>query len=203
MELITRKRLSGVSALVFIVYISLVIYFVFFSDHYGRVTGFTEFRYNLTPFAEINRYLTYKESFTFENLITNLAGNILVFAPMGILIPIIRRKKTGFFYVLFLTLLFSLFIETVQLFTKVGVFDVDDLIMNTVGGVLGYILFLIARAYYRYRNRIRYGQTETNVPIKVKNSGYTPAKTGGVRQPTAKTFRRSASKYKEVNGRKR
>ena len=203
MEIITRKRLSGASTLVFIVYISLVLYFVFFSDHYGRVTGFTEFRYNLTPFAEINRYLTYKESFTFENLITNLAGNILVFAPLGILVPVMRRKKTGFFYVFFLTLFFSLFIETVQLFTKVGVFDVDDLIMNTVGGVVGYIIFCIVRAYYRHRYRIRYAEQEKeNKEKKIKNPS-APVRAGGVKQPTAKTFRRSTSKYREVNGRKR
>ena len=203
MELITRKRLSGVSALVFMIYISMVIYFVFFSDHYGRVIGFTEFRYNLTPFAEINRYLTYKELFTWENLITNLAGNILVFVPFGILIPIIRRKKTGFFHIFFLTLFFSLFIETVQLFTKVGVFDVDDLIMNTVGGILGYFLILIVKVYYRIYHRIRYGTMEREVFIKPKNNSYHPEGMGGVRQPTAKTFRRSVSKYKGINGRKR
>ena len=203
MELSTRKRLSGASALVLIVYISLVIYFVFFSDHYGRVTGFTEFRYNLTPFAEINRYLTYQESFTFENLITNLAGNILVFAPLGILIPIIRRKKTGFFYVFFLSLFFSLFIETVQLFTKVGVFDVDDLIMNTVGGILGYIIYWIVRIAYRIQHRIRYGSMPKETEMRVKNNTSNLPKAGGVKQPTAKTFRRSTSKYREVNGRKR
>ena len=203
MELRTRKRLSGAGTLVFIVYISLVIYFVFFSDHYGRVTGFTEFRYNLTPFAEINRYLTYKESFTFENLITNLAGNILVFAPLGILVPIIRRKKTGFFSIFFLTLFFSLFIETVQLFTKVGVFDVDDLIMNTIGGVLGYILFCIAKVCYRIYIRMKYGIETKEVEIKAKKTSSGPARAGGVKQPTAKNFRRSGSKYNQINGRKR
>lgn len=199
----TRKRLSGAGTLVFIVYMSLVLYFVFFSDHYGRVTGFTEFRYNLTPFAEINRYLIYQESFTWENLITNLAGNILVFAPLGVLIPIIRRKKTGFFYVLFLTLFISLFIETVQLITKVGVFDVDDLIMNTVGGVLGYLAFSIARLWYRYRYRIKYGTQvrKVNRRIKVKNQEKPAEKP--YPNPTAKTFRRSTSKDTRVNGRKR
>ena len=203
MELITRKRLSGAGTLVFIVYISLVLYFVFFSDHYGRVTGFTEFRYNLTPFSEINRYLIYRESFTWENLITNLAGNILVFAPFGILVPIIRRKKTGFFYVFFLTLCFSLFIETVQLVTKVGVFDVDDLIMNTVGGILGYLIVWFGKIYYKLQYRLRYEKMPEETEVKVKKNKAAPKNAGGVRQPTAKTFRRSQSKYREVNGRKR
>ena len=203
MEIIARKRLSWAGALVFIVYISLVLYFVFFSDHYGRVTGFTEFRYNLTPFSEIHRYLTYREAFTWENLITNLAGNILVFVPFGILVPIIRRKKTGIFYVFFLTLFFSLFIETVQLFTRVGVFDVDDLIMNTVGGVLGYSIIWIGKVYYRIQYRIRHGKVLNEAEVKVKKHKSDSPKAGGVRQPTAKTFRHSQSKYREVNGRKR
>ena len=155
MKLTTRKRISGISALVLIIYICMVIYFVFFSDHYGRVTGFTDFRYNLTPFAEIHRYLTYKDSFTVENLVTTLAGNVLVFAPFGMLVPIIRRKKTYALNVLLATLLLSFFIESVQFFTKVGVFDVDDLIMNTIGGVLGYLMYGIAKINYRICSAVK------------------------------------------------
>ena len=201
--MITRKRLSGAGMLVFIIYISMVLYFVFFSDHYGRVTGFTEFRYNLTPFAEINRYLTYRESFTWENLITNLAGNILVFVPFGMLIPIIRRKKTGFFYIFFMTFLFSLFIESVQLITRVGVFDVDDLIMNTVGGILGYSVAWIGRLYYKIWYHIKHGTGIEKPEVKTKKNYDTLPKTGGVRQPTAKSFRNTRSTYRGVNGRKR
>lgn len=151
----TRRRLSIVGILVFILYISILIYFVFFSDHYGRTTGFSEFRYNLTLFAEIRRYVNHREYFTWENLLTNLLGNILVFAPMGILLPIMRRKKTGFFTVLFASFGLSLFIETVQLIFRVGVFDVDDLLMNTVGGILGYWIFLIGRRRYRRKHRTK------------------------------------------------
>lgn len=203
METMARKRLSGVSALVFIIYIYLIIYFVFFSDHYGRVTGFTEYRYNLIPFAEINRYLTYRESFTWENLATNLAGNILIFVPFGMLLPIIRMKKTGFFYVTFQTFLFSCFIETVQLFTKVGVFDVDDLIMNTVGGMIGYLVFYILRDHYRHPHRGRSVRIKKEAVKKMKNKNSNPVKPGGIRQPTAKTFRHSASRYKGSNVRRR
>ncbi len=197
----TRKRLSGVSTLVFILYISLVIYFVFFSDHYGRVTGFTEFRYNLTPFAEIRRYLTYKEFFTWENLITNLAGNILAFAPFGVLVPLMRRR-TGFWYTTFITLFFSLFIETVQLATRVGVFDVDDLIMNTVGGVCGYLTYRLIRLWYRFREGTLFEEEE---PIEKKRRRKKQLKTYETvyQNPTAKVFRQSEAKRTEVNGRKR
>lgn len=145
----TRKQLSLVSLIVLIVYICILIYFVFFSDHYGRVTGFTDYRYNLKPFAEINRYLTYNHYFTWENLLTNLAGNILVFAPIGFLVPIIKKQGVNLFTIFRISFLLSLFIETVQLVFRIGVFDVDDLIMNTVGGVLGFIGFKVVQRLYR------------------------------------------------------
>ena len=166
----TRKQLSRSGSLVFIVYICILIYFVFFSDHYGRATGFTEFRYNLTLFAEINRYLNNTEYFTWENLLTNLAGNILIFAPMGILIPIMRKKRTGVFTVTFSSFLLSLFIETVQLVSRVGVFDVDDLFMNTIGGILGYIVFRIGMAFLRRKYRKR-RQNNQKKAVKKRKSG--------------------------------
>lgn len=148
MKKITRKHLSLMSLIVFIIYICVLIYFVFFSDRYGRVEGFSEYRYNLTLFMEIHRYLEYTDYFTWENLITNLAGNILVFSPMGILVPIFMKRRVGFLYITGASFLLSFFIETVQLVFKIGVFDVDDLLMNTVGGMIGYIVYGIIRLIY-------------------------------------------------------
>ena len=145
----TRKQLSLVSLIVLIGYICVLTYFVFFSDHYGRVSGFTDYRYNLIPFAEINRYLTYNHYFTMENLLTNLAGNILVFSPIGFLVPIIKKEGVNIFTVFRISFLLTLFIETVQLVFRIGVFDVDDLIMNTMGGVVGFVCFKLVQRLYR------------------------------------------------------
>ena len=43
----------------------------------------------------------------------------------------------------------SLCVEIIQLFTRVGSFDVDDILLNTIGGVLGYIIFLICNGIRR------------------------------------------------------
>lgn len=150
MKKITRKHLSLASLIVFIIYISVLIYFVFFSDRYGRLEGYSEYRYNLTPFMEIHRYLEYSDYFTWENLITNLAGNILVFSPMGILIPIFMKRRVGILYIGGASFLLSFFIETVQLVFKIGVFDVDDLMMNTAGGLIGYLVYRISQTVYRF-----------------------------------------------------
>ena len=47
---------------------------------------------------------------------------------------------------------FSLLIECIQLGSKVGSFDVDDMILNTLGGSLGYLCFWVARKWKKRRN---------------------------------------------------
>ena len=77
--------------------------------------------------------------------------NMLLFVPFGCLLPYnisLWRTKTGvkckhFKKVLLIGLLISLSIEICQLLFKVGVFEVDDLVKNTMGTGLGYIFFLI------------------------------------------------------------
>lgn len=81
--------------------------------------------------------------------ILNLIGNLLVFFPFGFLIPIWRTKKTGLIRIIIYSFLGSLCIETLQLVTRVGVFDVDDLLLNTLGGVLGWIGYLIMLWLFR------------------------------------------------------
>ena len=50
---------------------------------------------------------------------------------------------------MFYSLLLSLGVEVMQLITRVGSFDVDDIFLNTLGGVLGYIIFVICNAIRR------------------------------------------------------
>ena len=43
----------------------------------------------------------------------------------------------------------SLLVEVLQLVTKVGSFDVDDLLLNTVGGILGFLIYKLAVHFFR------------------------------------------------------
>ena len=143
----SRKRLGSLSRLILILYGCVVIYFVLFSDRLGRVDGYSTYRYNLVPFEEIRRFIIYRNYVSIEAFLLNLFG-ILVFFPIGFLVPIWRLEKTGCIRIIIYTFLFSLCIETLQLVTKVGVFDVDDLMMNTFGGLLGWISYCIIRFIY-------------------------------------------------------
>lgn len=124
-------------------YIVAMTYFLFWGDDRDVMI---DYRYNLEPFKEIMRFYKFRNIVGIYSFILNIAGNILAFMPFGFLIPIVVDGKSGFFKTSALSFLFTLCIEITQLVTKLGVFDVDDIILNTCGGVAGYIFYTVYRA---------------------------------------------------------
>lgn len=147
----TAKRIRRAGGALFVIYLLLLIYFLFFAESYGRANGLAEYRYNLVPFREIRRYVRYPKVLGAYAVITNLAGNIIGFLPFGAILPVLNRKMRSFWKILLLSFEFSAVVEVTQLIWKVGCFDVDDIILNTVGGMIGYGVFLICN---RLRRRI-------------------------------------------------
>jgi glycopeptide antibiotics resistance protein len=120
-------------------YISLVLFisFVGFGMTYPRLDGsFTGVRHNIIPFTTIGTYLFNINSYNLDTWFYNTFGVMLLFFPIGILISILFSKLKKALIVVFI-LMFSVTIESVQYLTQFGVFDVDDMVLNTVGGVLG------------------------------------------------------------------
>lgn len=139
----------------FLLYVIFLIYFLFLAEWYGRTGVSEEYRYNLELFREIKRFIVYREQLGTFAVLTNLAGNIVIFVPYGFFISMASRSR-GFFKTLFFSMGLSLCVEITQLFTRVGSFDVDDILLNTIGGVIGYIIFLICNGVRRrhdVRNR--------------------------------------------------
>lgn len=128
----------------FVLYILALIYFLFFSEKYGRIaTQDREYRYNLVPFVEIRRFWVYRKQLGFLAVFTNLFGNVAGFLPFGFMIPLIWHRMRSGWLITLMGFGFSVSVEIIQLFVKVGSFDVDDMILNTVGTALGYLLFFI------------------------------------------------------------
>ncbi|MDD3339539.1 MAG: VanZ family protein [Lachnospiraceae bacterium] len=140
----TKKYIRVAGRVLFVLYILLLAYFLFFAEWYGRgmrVEG--EYHYNLHLFREISRYWKYQERLGFMAVFLNLAGNVIGFIPLGFILPVIHHRYKHIWLVTLLGFTFSLFVETIQLFVRVGSFDVDDMLLNTLGTVIGYICFLI------------------------------------------------------------
>ena len=97
---------------------------------------------NFIPFKTIKMYIEYADRL---NSFENLAGNILAFIPFGLMFPIVRARKKGFADVLLNALVFVIGIEVFQLFSAFGAFDVDDIILNCFGVILGYIVYRKSR----------------------------------------------------------
>ncbi|WP_434748123.1 VanZ family protein [Paenibacillus amylolyticus] len=97
---------------------------------------------NLTPFQEIKRDWCSLSVHHRSGTAIHLVGNILAFVPLGVLITGLLRHTffTGI-HVLVLSFLLSLGYEGTQLLTGIGIFDVDDLMLNTFGGMIGYLLY--------------------------------------------------------------
>lgn len=95
---------------------------------------------NFVPFKTISTYLTamFTGSINIDIPIKNLLGNLVMFLPMGIYLPyyIKRLNKVGSFTLSMIVLLFV--IEVTQLVTRRGSFDIDDLILNVVGALIGF-----------------------------------------------------------------
>ncbi len=74
----------------------------------------------------------------------NVAGNLIAFVPLGFLVPALRRDWRSLILVAALSFAASVLIELIQYLSAQRVADVDDVFLNTLGGILGYVAFLIA-----------------------------------------------------------
>lgn len=93
---------------------------------------------NFTPFKTIRMYIEYSYML---NSFENIVGNIVVFVPFGFLFPYVHKWGRNFLIMLVNVFLFVLGIEVFQLFSAFGAFDVDDIILNCFGAVLGYMAY--------------------------------------------------------------
>lgn len=120
------------------IYLACLIYFMFFSESYGRTIVQQEYHYNLVPLREIWRFIKYRHVLGWGAVLINVVGNVAVFVPFGGAVPALFPKVQSFVQVMILSFSASLLAETMQLILKVGCFDVDDLLLNTLGGCIGY-----------------------------------------------------------------
>ena len=145
---VTSKR---VFKLLFAVYIVVVIKVIIFKYPFAQLRAIADTwqkgvileglgTANFVPFHTIKMYIDYAYKL---NSVENLAGNILVFVPFGFLFPMVSRDGEKFSVMFANAFTFVLGIETFQLFSAFGAFDVDDILLNCLGAALGFGLYKI------------------------------------------------------------
>jgi glycopeptide antibiotics resistance protein len=104
---------------------------------------------NFKPFATLrNQIQNIKTGYA----LWNIAANTVCFIPFGFMLPLISLKRTGVLMTTLWGMLFSVVIEFLQYAFNLGLFDVDDIILNTIGVLLGYIFIYIIWKI-RYKNK--------------------------------------------------
>jgi glycopeptide antibiotics resistance protein len=84
----------------------------------------------------------------------NLLGNIIAFGPLGFLLPIAISKMNKLKQIFVISAAFSLILEVVQLITGLGQFDVDDIILNVLGSILGFIIYKTIKGIFYKKSSI-------------------------------------------------
>lgn len=106
---------------------------------------------NFMPFRTIKMYIDYAYKL---NSVENLAGNVLVFMPLGFLLPLVSEELQRFSEVFINVFTFVLGIEVFQLFSAFGAFDVDDILLNCLGAAIGYGCYKAAVAVFKKKKGI-------------------------------------------------
>ncbi|MBT2579233.1 VanZ family protein [Bacillus sp. ISL-8] len=97
---------------------------------------------NLIPFRSIIRYLTEFDSYNLDIVLMNTLGNVIIFIPFGFLLPLLFKQINNVKMASKIFIKFILLIESLQLLTFTGVFDIDDIILNMLGALIGYGSFI-------------------------------------------------------------
>lgn len=103
-----------------------------------------QLKYNLVPFETIIlflRALAHSGGGMRTHALINLAGNVVMFLPLGYLLGAIWPSQRKWSRIFRTTLAIMLAVELTQMLTLVGSFDTDDLILNILGSLAGYGLF--------------------------------------------------------------
>ena len=135
--------------LLFWIYCALMLVLLFWrtpnrgpAPYLERVLGMV----NLVPFETIRRYLRLLDSraLVFIRMaVVNLFGNVIMFVPLGLLLPVAYPRTARWWKILLITAGAVIAVEITQVLTLLGTCDIDDLILNLLGAAIGYGCFQI------------------------------------------------------------
>lgn len=126
---------------ILIIYTAVILFFLFFGvGRPGAAVDNHEYQFNFIPNITSFSFPTFSDLKYFPHGFFEL-GNFLGFIPFGIFIPMIFRCKFTKFISIFILLI--LLIETIQMLTFLGRFDINDIIMNSLGAVVGFSAYKI------------------------------------------------------------
>ena len=104
-------------------------------------------RYNLYPFKTIMEFILNSSKYNFKVIFINLVANIITFVPLRFFITLLFRRNLKLINTFLSCLFIIICIEIGQFILNVGVLDIDDIILNTLGCILGFMFYKIVRKF--------------------------------------------------------
>ena len=145
----TMKNADRIAKIAFILYIALMLWLLFgqrvSNDVQGGYWDELSQNINLVPFRTIGRYIDrlYNSAGKLNHqAVINLGGNVIMFIPLGFLLPFVSDRAKGLKNCFVMTFVLLMLVETVQLFTLLGSFDIDDLLLNMIGIFMGWMAYI-------------------------------------------------------------
>lgn len=131
-----RKGLNILFGIIIVFYVVMMmdLFFRFNVLHAGGDTISRD--YNFIPFRTILNYLTSMAHMSKSRVMSNVLGNIIIFVPYGTYLQMLRKEMPVWKGAV-LTAATSVCIEAVQLAFGIGACDIDDVILNFLGGLIG------------------------------------------------------------------
>ncbi len=142
-----RKRIDKIQKNAFIVLSSYTVVLLYFTV-LGRYSK-SYYRYETEIFAAYRQYFETAD----KNVLIMIIINLLMMIPISFLLCMVIKSKCKYLWVMLISVSLSLLIEVLQLVTRCGTFEVDDLINNTVSTVLGILIYLITKPFLKKLKR--------------------------------------------------
>lgn len=154
MKQIKAAKITAI--LLFILYAAVMLYLLFFrrlllnghalpaeQDYFRALAD----RFEPVPFRTVTEFIGRVEKISVSDLaFRNLVGNVVLFIPLGIFLPLIFPKQRRLPVLLITVAGIISIVELTQMFTLLGTCDIDDLILNTAGAAAGFGIYkLICR----------------------------------------------------------
>ena len=153
---------------IFLIYCFVLVYVLFLSRGTRDGFTFTEYMRRFTNFIPFKTIIEYVQRYIdgYRNLsVLNLLGNFVLFMPMGVLLPCVIRKLDRFWKVNLTVLGMVVMVEIVQGILRVGSVDIDDVLFNVVGAMIGYGLVRLP-FIYNFFKKINLIKGKDSVPEK-------------------------------------
>ncbi|RDW19645.1 VanZ family protein [Oceanobacillus chungangensis] len=124
------------------------------------ISDFLKYNSNFIPFKNTIGYLNGTHHVNTDIIINNTLGNILLFLPLGIFLPLLFKKCSRFMKVMVASTIISFTIEILQIVLKIGRFDIDDVILNVIGGIIGFLLLKMIKSVITFYRKLQIDSNE-------------------------------------------